>query len=311
MKIIYEKNADFKNKFNILLENRSINTSSKIDSVVKKILYKIKNNGDDALVKLTNQLDKTNINKNDLLVSYSLINNYSKKIKPDIFKNFKIAIRRIKDFHKKQFPKNYSINKKGIKLSSRWIPIQSVGLYVPGGAAPYPSSLIMNIIPAKIAGVKRIVVTSPSTKGKLNPYMMAILKLLDIREFYQVGGAQAIAALAYGTKTIKPVDKIFGPGNSYVNSAKKQVFGKVGIDLIAGPSEVLVVADKNNNADWVASDLMAQAEHDIMSKSILITDNKTFAKNVKKSIDINIKNLSRSNIIKKSIKNYGTIIVLK
>ena len=195
-------------------------------------------------------------------------------------------------------------------MKSQWKPIDSVGLYVPGGKAFYPSSLIMNVIPAKIAGVKRIVCVTPPTK-KLNPYFIALLKELKIEETYFVGGAQAIAALALGTETINPVNKIFGPGNAYVAEAKKQLFGTVGIDLIAGPSEIIVVADKNNNPKWVAADLMAQAEHDVNAQSILITDNLSFAKSVLDNINNLNKNMLRKKIISKSLKDNGLIVLVK
>ena len=190
-----------------------------------------------------------------------------------------MAISNIKTFHEKQFPEDYEIINMGAKLKSIWKPMDSVGLYIPGGKAVYPSSLIMSVVPAKIAGVKRIACVTPPS-NKINPYIAFLLDELDISEVYQVGGAQAIAALAFGTETIEPVNKIFGPGNSYVAAAKKQVFGKVGIDLIAGPSEIIVVADEANNPEWVASDLMAQAEHDENAQSILITNSKVFADQV-------------------------------
>ncbi|SVC20190.1 uncharacterized protein METZ01_LOCUS273044, partial [marine metagenome] len=201
---------------------------------------------------------------------------------------FKVAMNNIKRFHERQKPENYQVVSGGVKTDLVWKPLQSVGLYIPGGNAVYPSSLLMNVIPAKIAGVKRIVVVTPSKSNKINPYILALLDLFSINEVYQVGGAHAVAALAYGTDTIKSVNKIFGPGNAYVSSAKKQVFGKVGIDLIAGPSEIVVVADKDNNPQWVASDLIAQAEHDENSQSILITDENDFANKVISSIkDLN------------------------
>ena len=182
-----------------------------------------------------------------MLISRKIRNEYKNKIDLKSLKSFEAAIDNVTNFHQKQLPQNYEINKNGLKTGSLWKPIQSVGLYVPGGKASYPSSLIMNFVPAKVAGVKRIVVVTPSINKNINPYILALLDFLDIQEAYQVGGAQAIAALAYGTKSLRPVDKIFGPGNAYVASAKKQVFGKVGIDLIAGPSEIVVVADNKNN----------------------------------------------------------------
>ena len=311
MKIIFEKDNKFEKLFQKVADVKSINISSNIDKKVNKILNLVKFNGDKALVDLTNKFDKSNINKNALLVNKTLINKFARDINTDVLNSFKIAIKRVKRFHKKQYPKNYKIKEKGIDISLRWKPIDSAGLYIPGGKASYPSSLIMNIIPAQIAGVKRIVVVTPGYKNTFSPYIMALLKLLNINEVYRIGGAQAIGALAFGTETIKPVDKIFGPGNAYVSSAKKQVFGKVGIDLIAGPSEIVVVADHFNNPDWIAADLMAQAEHDESSKCILITDSKIFAMKVMKSIKFLKNKLSKKYIINKSLDNFGYIVVLK
>lgn len=312
MKILYEKNYKFEKQFKNLTDNRlTYKTSKNIDNITKEIINKIRKGGDQELVRLTKKYDGSKINKNDLLINEKVFRKYKNKIEKKVLSSFKESIKRINKYHLKQYPKSYKIIQNGICLSSRWQPIESVGLYVPGGKASYPSSLIMNIIPAKIAGVKRIVVATPSQKGKFNPYILAILKLFKIKEVYQIGGAQAIAALAFGTKTIKPVNKIFGPGNAYVASAKKQVFGNVGIDLIAGPSEVVVVADKKNNPKWIASDLIAQSEHDELAQSILITDDKKFALYVKKEIYKLIRNLSTYKILKKSIKNNGHIIVVK
>ena len=198
-----------------------------------------------------------------------------------------------------------------VLLGGIWNPINSVGLYVPGGAASYPSSLIMNAIPAIVAGVERIVITVPAMNGRINPLVLACAKILGIKEIFKIGGAQAIAALAYGTKTIKSVDKIVGPGNAYVASAKKKVFGKVGIDMIAGPSEILVLADKKNNPDHIAIDLLSQAEHDELAQSILITDNEKFAKDTILSVDKFLKVLDRKKIARKSWDNYGAVIITK
>ena len=207
-------------------------------------------------------------------------------------------------------PKSFQIKKHGVKTSAKWTPIQSVGLYIPGGIASYPSSLIMNVIPAKVSGVKRIVLMTPAKSNKINPYVLALIDELKLNEVYQIGGAHSIAALAFGTESIKSVNKIFGPGNAYVASAKKQVFGDVGIDLIAGPSEIVVVADSKNDPKWVASDLIAQAEHDENAQSILITDNKNFANKVLSSIKDLITNLPKKNTIKKSLDTYGLIILV-
>ena len=205
----------------------------------------------------------------------------------------------------------YYTDKQGVKLGSRWTPIDAVGLYVPGGSASYPSSVIMNVIPAIVAKVQRIVMVCPAMGGKINPVVLAIAGMLNINEIYKIGGAQAIAALAYGTKSIKKVNKIFGPGNAYVASAKKKVFGKVGIDMIAGPSEILIVADGNNDPNHIAIDLLSQAEHDENAQSILITDSEFFARSVMKNVKEELNSLHRKTIAEKSWKNFGCIIVVK
>ncbi len=289
------------------LEERNNFKDKNLDQKVKKIILDVKKNGDEALIKYSYMFDNIKLNKTNIKLN---VNKKITNINLDILNSFKKAITNISRFHRKQLPKNIIQNENNITLKSLWKPIDSVGLYVPGGEAFYPSSLIMNAVPAKIAGVKRIVCITPPTRS-VNPYFLALLKELNITETYFVGGAQAIAGLAIGTKTIKPVNKIFGPGNAYVAEAKKQLFGKVGIDLIAGPSEIVVVAEKENNPKWVAADLMAQAEHDINAQSILITDNNKFAKNVLNEIKYLSKNISRKKIIEKSLKKNGLIILVK
>ena len=275
---------------------------------VKKIINDVKKNGDKSLIKYAAKFDRVKISKNDLSLDLSKIKIQS-KVESQIFNSFKKAIKNISSFHKKQLPKNIIYTNNSATLKSVWKPIDSVGLYVPGGKAFYPSSLIMNAVPAIIAGVKRIVCITPPTKS-INPYFIKLIKELGIKETYFVGGAQAMSALTFGTKVIKPVNKIFGPGNAYVAEAKKQLYGKVGIDLLAGPSEIIVVANKKNKPDWVASDLIAQAEHDENAQSILITDNKNFAVKVINSITKIKKNLSKKKIIEKSLKNNGIIVLV-
>jgi histidinol dehydrogenase len=309
VKKLYTKNKNFYEKLNLILNSRSNRNLSGVDSTVKEIISNIINNGDDALFKYAKKFDKSIIDKDNILLSESARMAYKGEVDTSVMDAFRIAIQNIKTFHEKQKPNNYKIENDGVKTSSVWKPIDSVGLYVPGGNAVYPSSVIMNVIPAKIAKVKRIVVATPSKINKINPYILAILDELNITEIYQIGGAHAIAALAYGTESVKPINKIFGPGNAFIASAKKQVFGKVGIDLIAGPSEIVVVADKDNNPEWVASDLIAQAEHDEGSQSILITNDLDFANRVELSIDSLIADLSKKSIIKKSLKNYGVLII--
>ena len=310
MKIINNKDPNFLSDLQFYLESRSQDNNEEIDLEVKNIISEVKEKGDEALFYFSKKFDGVDLDESNLLISRELRNEYKNKIDLTLLKAFETAIDNVTNFHQKQLPQNYEINKNGLKTGSLWKPIQSVGLYVPGGKAVYPSSLIMNVVPAKVAGVKRIVVVTPNIKEKINPYILALLDVLEVHEAYQVGGAQAIAALAYGTKIIRPVNKIFGPGNAYVVSAKKQVFGKVGIDLIAGPSEIVVVADNKNNPDWVASDLIAQAEHDERSQSILITDSQNFSSKVLSSIEKLMRKLPKQEIIKKSLDNYGIVVIL-
>jgi len=301
------------NNFWVLLDDhlslRELETSSKIDTDVKNIIEDIKNYGDEKIVQFAKDFDKISLKKDQIKIAdlkkfYSL-----NKLSKDTIESFRLAIKNIKTFHEKQFPKDYEITNMNAKLKSIWKPMDSVGLYIPGGKAVYPSSLIMSVVPAQIAGVKRIVCVTPPSNN-FNPYIAFLLDELGITEVYQIGGAQAIAALTFGTKTIEPVNKIFGPGNAYVAAAKKQVFGKVGIDLIAGPSEIIVVADESNNPEWVASDLMAQAEHDENAQSILITNSKVFANQVLERIQNFLNVLNKKEIINLSLKKNGLIIVI-
>jgi len=278
--ILYAKNSNFYKDLKLILDKRSQQNIPEIDEKVKNIIADVMNRGDEALFEYSKKFDESNLNKKNIFLTDQARVSYKDKVDENIINAFRVAIKNITDFHEKQKPNDYEIINNGVKTASIWKAIQSVGLYIPGGNASYPSSLIMNVVPAKIAGVKRIVVTTPSKFNEINPYVLALLDELKITEIYQIGGAHAIAALAYGTESIKSVDKIFGPGNAYVASAKKQVFGKVGIDLIAGPSEIVVVADRYNNPEWVASDLIAQAEHDEKSQSILITDDEEFSNKV-------------------------------
>ena len=309
MKLVKFNNKNFYKNLKKDLNKRYSSIDSNIQNDVKKIINGVKIKGDEALINYTKKFDKILLNKNNFSPNYTSIN-YKKNTDKKILKSFKKAIKNITNFHKKQLPNDILQTNNNIKLRTRWRPIDSVGLYIPGGNAFYPSSLIMNVVPAQIAGVKRIVCVTPPTK-KPNPYLLYLLNELKISEVYFVGGAQAIAALAIGTKKIKAVNKIFGPGNAYVAEAKRQLFGKVGIDLIAGPSEIVVVADKDNNPKWVAADLMAQAEHDINAQSILITDNFQFSQMVDKEIKYLTKNNLNKNIINKSIKKNGITILVK
>ena len=309
MKFINYNSENFWELLDEHLSLRHLETSSKIEADVSSIIEDIKNFGDDKIIQFAEKFDNISLKKNDIKIS-NLKKLYSlDRLNNETIDSFKVAISNIKKFHEKQFPENYEIINMNAKLQSIWKPIDAVGLYIPGGNAVYPSSLIMSVIPAQIAGVKRIVCVTPPTKN-FNPYVAFLLDELGINEVYQVGGAQAIAALAFGTNTIQPVNKIFGPGNAYVASAKKQVFGKVGIDLVAGPSEIVVVADNNNNPEWVASDLMAQAEHDENAQSILITNSKGFADKVLDNIEQLKNRVSKKEIINLSLQKHGLIILI-
>ena len=312
VKILRENNQNFQENFKKILFKREMIDSS-VDQVVENIIKKIKDDSDSGLLKLTEKYDNFKVSDvNQLFVRSEEIEKSKKMVDPKVLSSLKSAIKRIKDYHKRQIPKNDIFrDKHGILLGGLWNPIESVGLYVPGGTAAYPSSLIMNAVPAIVAGVRRIVITVPAINGILNPVILACASLLGIKEIYKIGGAQAVAALAIGTKKIKKVDKIVGPGNAYVATAKKKLFGIVGIDMIAGPSEILIIADKNNNPEHIAIDLLSQAEHDKLAQSILITDNENFANEVIDEIKILLKKLDRKEIASESWNNYGVVIISK
>jgi len=309
MKILNYSSDNFWTLLDNHLSLREVETSSKIEDDVKSIIEDVKKYGDDKIVQFAKDFDKISIKKNDIKLP-SLKKLYSfDNLHKDTVESFRLAIKNIKIFHEKQYPEDYEVTNMNAKLKSIWKPIDSVGLYIPGGKAVYPSSLIMSVVPAQIAGVKRIVCVMPPSNN-LNPYIAFLLDEFNISEVYQVGGAQAIAALTFGTKIIEPVNKIFGPGNAYVAAAKKQVFGKVGIDLLAGPSEIIVVADVTNNPEWVASDLMAQAEHDENAQSILITNSKVFADQVLERIQNLLNVVNKKETINLSLKKNGLIIMM-
>ena len=312
VKILRENSKNFGESFKkILIKREMIDTS--VDRVVENIINKIKDDSDSALLAFTKRYDNFKVSDiNQLFVENQEIEKSKKMIDPKVLNSLKSAIKRVKDYHKRQIPKNdFFRDKQGVLLGGLWNPIESVGLYVPGGTAAYPSSLIMNAVPAIVAGVKRIVIAVPAINGVLNPVILACASLLGIKEIYKIGGAQAVAALAIGTKKIKKVDKIVGPGNAYVATAKKKLFGIVGIDMIAGPSEILIIADKKNNPEHIAIDLLSQAEHDKLAQSILISDDESFAKKVIDNITIILKKLDRKEIASESWKNYGVVIISK
>ena len=293
-----------------ILNNR--NTNLDLSEKVKKIINSIIDEGDKALSELTFKYDNYNIEKEGISVDEKDINNAYKECNKELVIALEKAAERISDFHEKQIPNNISYtDDNNVELVSRWTPLDSVGLYVPGGKASYPSSVIMTAIPAKIAKVPEVSMCVPSPKGYLNPSILVAAKICGVDNIYKIGGAQAVAAMAYGTNTIKRVNKIFGPGNAWVAEAKRQLFGKVGIDMVAGPSEILVISDDKSNPNWIATDLLSQAEHDTESQSILITDNIEFAIKVESAVDSLIESLDRKDIAKASWSKNGIIIVLE
>jgi len=278
-------------------------------SGVKKILLKVKKNGDKAVLSYEKKFSKVKTSDSSLIFSKKEIDTILKKIDKGVKKSIDIAFSRIKYFHSKQKHLSFKYKDKyNNQLSYRYLPLESVGVYVPGGTASYPSTVLMNCIPAIVAGVKNIYLTTPALGVSVNPAIIYAAKKCGVKEIYKAGGAHSIAALTYGTKVFKKVNKIVGPGNAFVAAAKKEVFGEVGIDMVAGPSEVSIVADKNSNPDWIASDLIAQAEHDIFSQSILITNSKDLINTVNLSLKLQLKNLLKKNIASNSLKNYGLAI---
>ena len=300
--------SNFKKDFEMLLSSKR-EDSIDVDISVREIIGLVKEQGDQALIDYTKKFDRIELTPEKLRFTESELAEQILKVPEKERSALKLAAARIEAYHKRQIPNNaFWTDESGVELGWRWSPITAAGLYVPGGLASYPSSVLMNAIPAKVAGVSRLAITVPTPDDKINPLVLLAAQLSGVDEIYRVGGAQAIAALAYGTETIKPVDKITGPGNAFVAAAKRQVFGKVGIDMIAGPSEILVLADGTSRPDWIALDLLSQAEHDENAQSILITDSDDVVKSVRKKIEVNLKNLSRSEIARKSWNDNGAII---
>ena len=293
----------------MLAQKREV--SRDVDDAVFKIIDQVRTRGDDALIELSKTFDQVDLKETGLHVTQSEVSEAVRSCSSETLEALSFAHERIKAHHSRDLPKDVRYtDEMGVELGWRWSAVSSAGLYVPGGLASYPSSVLMNAVPAKVAGVQRIAMVVPSPRGELNPLVLAAAQLAGITEIYRIGGAQAIAALAYGTQSIDPVVKIVGPGNAYVAAAKRQVFGKVGIDSIAGPSEVLVIADKFNDPEWIASDLIAQAEHDSAAQSILMSDDAEFANAVEHAVAKQLSDLPRGNIAGASWNEFGVIIVL-
>jgi histidinol dehydrogenase len=283
-----------------------------VDAAVAQILADVKARGDAAVIDCTARFDRLKLTPSTMRVPAKEIAAAASSCAPDTLAALRLAAERIEAYHRRQVPEDFSFtDSAGVRLGSRWRPIAAVGIYVPGGTAAYPSSVLMNAVPAKVAGVERLVMVVPSPDGVLNPLVLAAASLAGVDEVYRIGGAQAVGALAYGTATIAAVDKIVGPGNAYVAAAKRRVFGTVGIDMIAGPSEILVVADRRNDPGWIAADLLSQAEHDTASQAILITDDKTFADDVTSAVDRHLATLPRQPIAAESWRAHGAIITVR
>jgi histidinol dehydrogenase len=285
--------------------------SDDVGAAVAEILADVRARGDAALIELSKKFDRVDLGKVGLRVTAAEMRAAREACTAETLQALQFAADRIAEHHERQIPINERYTDElGVELGWRWTAVESVGLYVPGGLASYPSSVLMNAIPAKVAGVPRIVMVVPSPNGELNPLVLAAAKLAGVEEVYRIGGAQAVGALAYGTQTIAPVAKIVGPGNAYVAAAKRLVFGTVGIDSIAGPSEVLIIADKHNNPEWIAADLLAQAEHDTAAQSILMTDDAEFGRAVEAAVTRQLQKLPRGNIAGESWSVFGAIIEL-
>ncbi|MCB1520467.1 MAG: histidinol dehydrogenase [Hyphomicrobiaceae bacterium] len=303
--------ADFETEFRTFLsEKREV--SADVDRAVAAIIAEVRRDGDAALVSLSKRFDGVDLESVGLQVTPNEIAAARAQCTAETLDALAFARDRIVSHHERQRPSDDRYrDDQGVELGDRWTAVESAGLYVPGGLASYPSSVLMNAVPAKVAGVPRVVMVVPTPRGELNPLVLAAADIAGVTEIYRVGGAQAVAALAYGTATIAPVVKIVGPGNAYVAAAKRQVFGTVGIDSIAGPSEVLVIADRKNNPEWIAADLLAQAEHDTAAQSVLMTDDEGFASEVEAAVIRQLASLPRGNIAGESWQVFGATIVLR
>jgi len=302
---------DFESRFTALLAMKREDAPD-VDAAVAAIIDDVRKRGDAALIELTQRFDRLELTPEMLRFSEAEINDAISAVPATEREALELAADRIRAYHTRQLPEDARwTDRTGAMLGWRWTAVASAGLYVPGGRASYPSSVLMNAIPAKVAGVGQLVMATPTPDGAVNPLVLLAARLAGVEAVYRVGGAQAIAALAYGTGTIRPVDKITGPGNAYVAAAKRRVFGKVGIDMIAGPSEILVIADKQNDPEWIALDLLSQAEHDESAQAILITSSTDFAHAVCGAIEMRLETLERREIAAASWRDFGAVIVVQ
>jgi histidinol dehydrogenase len=303
--------ADFAQRFRHFLDVKR-EASQDVADAVAAIIADVAARGDAALIEFTNRFDRLDLAVAGIRIPPAEIATAAARCDGETIAALTLARERIEAYHRRQLPRDERFTDPlGVELGSRWTAIEAVGLYVPGGTAAYPSSVLMNAVPAKVAGVPRIAMVVPAPDGQLNPLVLAAAHLAGVDEIYRIGGAQAVAALAYGTETIAPVSKIVGPGNAYVAAAKRAVFGKVGIDMIAGPSEVLILADRDGNPDWIAADLLAQAEHDTAAQSILITDSEGLATAVESAVERQLRALPRASVAGASWRDFGAVILVR
>lgn len=309
MRTLHTTKAEFKKQLRQLL-NRNINSNTNVAQVVTEIIKNVTTLGDSALINYTSEFDNYSVKSvTQLQVSKQQIQQALNQLNTQLRQDLELAIQRVRTFHQHQLSENWQFtDKSGVTLGQRINALDSVGLYIPGGKASYPSSIIMNTVPAQVAGVERIVMVSPAPNGQIKDIVLATAGLLNISEIYKIGGAQAIATLSYGTQSISAVDKIVGPGNIYVAEAKRQVFGKVGIDMIAGPSEVVIITDDTANPEWMVADLFAQAEHDEMAMAILISASKALIQEIQQTIGKHLENMPKKHIIQESLNRQGALI---
>lgn len=301
---------DFAQQLRTLLDRRR-DEEGDAERIAAEITARVRVEGNSALIDYTRRFDRLELSPETLRIGADEMTAALSRCRPGDLAALALARDRIEDYHRRQLPQDADYrDNAGVRLGWRWRPIEAVGIYVPGGTAAYPSSVLMNAVPARVAGVSRLVMAVPSPEGALNPLVLAAAQLAGVDEAYRIGGAQAVAALAYGTETIPKVDKIVGPGNAFVAAAKRQVFGQVGIDVIAGPSEIVVVAESGSDPDWIAADLLSQAEHDGQAQAILITDDKAFAERVALSVETHLASLPRASIARASWQRNGALILV-
>ncbi len=305
------RQPDFDSRFGALVEAKR-ESAEDVSGRVAEILAAVRAQGDAAVIDCSRRFDRVSLTPETLRFAPEELAGAAARCAPDTLDALRLAVARISDYHRRQLPADLDYqDAAGVRLGHRWTAVAAAGLYVPGGTAAYPSSVLMNALPAKVAGVERLVMVVPTPDGQVNPLVLAAAHMAGIPEVYRIGGAQAVGALAYGTETIAPVDKIVGPGNAYVAEAKRQVFGIVGIDMIAGPSEILVVADGENDPRWIAADLLSQAEHDPTAQAILITDDPDFAAAVIADVEVHLLALPRADIARRSWADFGAVITIE